>query len=64
MRQFVLSWRKTDSSKKRNRLSHQEIDGSYADWARKNGYTIRNCVCDCDGSIELDTRTLQRAISR
>lgn len=30
----------------------------------KNGYTIRNCVCDCDGSIELDTRTLQRAISR
>lgn len=22
----------------------------------KNGYTIRSCVCDCDGSIELDTR--------
>ena len=31
------------------------MDGSYADWARKNGYTIRNCVCDCGGSIELDT---------
>ena len=34
------------------------MDGSYADWARKNGYTIRNCVCDCGGSIELDTRTV------
>ena len=27
---------------------------------RKNGYTIWRCDCDCGGSIELDTRTIQR----
>ena len=27
---------------------------------RKNGYTIWHCVCDCGGTIALDTRTLQR----
>ena len=27
---------------------------------RKNGYTIWVCACDCGGSIELDTRALQR----
>ena len=32
--------------------------------ARKNGYTIWNCVCDCGGTIELDTRTLQRGTVR
>lgn len=31
---------------------------------RKNGYTIWNCICDCGGSIELDTRTLQRGTVR
>jgi len=28
--------------------------------ARKNGYTIWRCTCDCGGEICLDTRTLQR----
>lgn len=28
--------------------------------ARKNGYTVWNCACDCGGSVRLDTRTLQR----
>lgn len=32
--------------------------------ARKNGYTIWNCVFDCGGTIELDTRTLQRGTVR
>lgn len=27
---------------------------------RKNGYTVWVCSCDCGGSIELDTRCLQR----
>lgn len=27
---------------------------------RKNGYTVWRCRCDCGGSIDLDTRTLQR----
>ena len=27
---------------------------------KKNGYTIWQCDCSCGGSIELDTRTLQR----
>ena len=27
---------------------------------RKNGYTVWLCKCDCGGSIELDTRCLQR----
>ena len=31
---------------------------------RKNGYTIWNCMCDCGGFIELDTRTLQRGTVR
>lgn len=31
---------------------------------RKNGYTIWNCVCDCGGSILLDTRTLKRGTVR
>lgn len=31
---------------------------------RKNGYTIWNCCCDCGGTIELDTRTLQRGTIR
>ena len=32
--------------------------------ARKNGYSIWDCVCDCGGSIPLDTRTLQRGTVR
>ena len=31
---------------------------------RKSGYTVWNCVCDCGGSILLDTRTLQRGTVR
>lgn len=31
---------------------------------RKNGYTIWTCACDCGGSIQLDTRTLQRGTVR
>ena len=31
---------------------------------RKNGYTVWHCVCDCGGSIRLDTRTLQRGTVR
>ena len=31
---------------------------------RKNGYTIWSCVCECGGSICLDTRTLQRGTVR
>lgn len=31
---------------------------------RENGYTIWNCMCDCGGFIELDTRTLQRGTVR
>ena len=31
---------------------------------RKNGYTVWNCTCDCGGSIDLDTRTLQRGTVR
>jgi len=27
---------------------------------RKNGYVVWNCDCDCGGSIELDSRALQR----
>ena len=27
---------------------------------RKNGYMVWKCVCDCGGSIDLDTRKLQR----
>jgi len=27
---------------------------------RKNGYTVWRCDCDCGGSIELDTRAIQR----
>lgn len=27
---------------------------------RKNGYTVWRCECDCGGSVELDTRTIQR----
>ena len=27
---------------------------------RKNGYTVWQCTCDCGGTIQLDTRTLQR----
>lgn len=32
--------------------------------ARKNGYTVWNCRCDCGGSIQLDTRCLQRGTVR
>lgn len=28
--------------------------------SRKNGYTVWQCLCDCGGTICLDTRTLQR----
>lgn len=31
---------------------------------RKNGYTIWHCTCDCGGTIDLDTRTLQRGTIR
>lgn len=31
---------------------------------RKNGYTIWRCACQCGGSIQLDTRTLQRGTVR
>lgn len=31
---------------------------------RKNGYMIWQCACDCGGTIELDTRTLQRETIR
>lgn len=31
---------------------------------RKNGYTIWNCMCDCGGFVDLDTRTLQRGTVR
>lgn len=31
---------------------------------RKNGYTVWHCVCDCGGSIRLDTRCLQRGTVR
>lgn len=27
---------------------------------RKNGYSVWHCVCDCGGSVDLDTRCLQR----
>ena len=29
---------------------------------RKSGYIIWRCVCDCGGSIDLDTRALQRGL--
>lgn len=31
---------------------------------RKNGYILWNCRCDCGGSIQLDTRCLQRGTVR
>ncbi len=31
---------------------------------RKNGYTVWLCVCDCGGTIQLDTRCLQRGSVR
>lgn len=31
---------------------------------RKNGYMVWNCICECGGSIQLDTRTLQRQTIR
>lgn len=31
---------------------------------RKCGYTVWDCSCDCGGSIQLDTRTLQRGTVR
>lgn len=31
---------------------------------RKNGYRVWNCICDCGGTIRLDTRTLQRGTVR
>ena len=31
---------------------------------RKNGYVVWQCVCDCGGTLELDTRALQRATRR
>lgn len=32
--------------------------------ARKSGYTVWHCACGCGGSLELDTRTLQRGTVR
>lgn len=31
---------------------------------RKNGYTVWLCTCECGGTIQLDTRTLQRGTVR
>ena len=31
---------------------------------RKSGYMVWSCTCDCGGSVQLDTRTLQRGTVR
>lgn len=40
------------------RVGHLTVQSATKE--RKNGYTIWNCMCDCGGSVCLDTRTLQR----
>lgn len=44
------------------RVGHLTVQSATKE--RKNGYTIWNCMCDCGGSILLDTRTLQRGTVR
>lgn len=44
------------------RIGHLTVEGPSG--MRKNSYIVWNCRCDCGGSIQLDTRCLQRGTVR
>lgn len=44
------------------RIGHLTVEGPSG--MRKNSYIVWNCRCDCGGSIQLDTRCLQRSTVR